>query len=370
MQLEDFGYPVFYNSFRDDKCPVVIGKASLHAIGQAMKVVAETPKIALIVDSSVANLYGNLVVDALKKSGFEVKFYYLAIENKAKTMKTVEKYYQFFKSIRADWGTTVLLMGGQVLIDAAAYAAITYCRGLRYVLIPTTLLSQVDGAVGGATGVHFDHLTNYIGARRQPMMVWNDMSLLNSLPLREFRCGMAEIIKQSVVADEKLFQTLEQLPRFDYSDAEFLECVILRTVSVKSGLVDRGEDTCLNFGHTIGHALESVLHIEGIKHGEGVAIGMAGEMRAAEQLLLSSAENRDRLEALLVKAELPIRIPEEFVERFKSKKSFAEKIWKNILYDKKMFAQTLKWVVPNQIGRYTRLPVEKPLALDILMQLM
>lgn len=370
MQLEDFGYPIFYNSFRGDKCPVVIGKDSLQYFGQAMKVVAETPKIALIADRSVANLYGNFVIDALKKSGFDVEFLYLATENKAKTLRTVEKYYQFFKSIRADWGTTVLLMGGQVLIDAAAYAAISYCRGLRYVLIPTTLLSQVDGAVGGATGVHFDNLTNYIGARRQPMLVWNDVNLLTSLPLREFRCGMAEIIKQSAVADEKLFQDLEQLPEFDYSNTEFLEWAILRTVSVKSGLVDRGEDTCLNFGHTIGHALESVLHHEDIKHGEGVAIGMLGEMKAAEHLLLSSAENQNRLETLLKKAKLPIQIPEEIVKRFKSKKSFAEMIWEYILYDKKNYAQTLKWVVSNQIGCYTRLPVEKPLALDILMQLM
>jgi 3-dehydroquinate synthase len=202
------------------------------------------------------------------------------------------------------------------------------------------------------------------------MLVWNDVNLLTSLPLREFRCGMAEIIKQSEVADEKLFQDLEQLPGFDYSNTEFLEWAILRTVSVKSGLVDRGEDTCLNFGHTIGHALESVLHHEDIKHGEGVAIGMLGEMKAAEHLLLSPAENRNRLETLLKKAKLPIQIPEEIVKRFKSKKSFAEMIWENILYDKKNYAQTLKWVVSNQIGCYTRLPVEKPLALDILMQLM
>ena len=369
-RFHDFGYTVIPVEFRGVECPVVIGHKNFNQIGQAMKLVAETPYLAIVADARVADLYGAQLLNILEATGFYVDHLFLPIQNKDKVLKTVERIYRFFTKIRADWGTTVLLMGGNVLIDAAGFASATFCRGLRYVLVPTTLLSQVDGAIGGAIGVHYRHLTNYIGARRQPLLVWSDIAMLSTLPEEELRAGMAEVVKQAVVADAEMFENLEQYSRFDLRQLEFLEPIIMKTVQVKSRIIERSEEeVCLNYGHTIGLALESVLHHQEIRHGEGVAIGMVGEMRIAEQKGIISTGTRLRLEELLHKLNLPVRIPQAIVLRFNSSELLAEKIWRMILRDKKMVAQVLRWVLPNKIGGYQRAEVEKTLVLNTLMEL-
>lgn len=227
-----------------------------------------------------------------------------------KTLATVEKVYEKFLSMELDRSSFVVGIGGGIVTDVAGYAASTYLRGIPFGFVPTTILAQVDAAIGGKNGVNFKGYKNLVGTIRQPSFVLCDTGLLKTLPKDEARNGLAEVVKHAAIGDAALFSYLEQnAGRILKMEDGALEKIVFDSISVKAKIVsvdelEHGQRMMLNFGHTLGHAIEST---QKIPHGEAVSIGMvaAAEMSVARGLL--QKKDLERLEALLKRFGLPTR---------------------------------------------------------------
>ncbi len=261
-------------------------------------------KKVIIIDKKVRRLYG---VPLSSGNVIEIE----ASEG-AKTLKTVEEIYRKFVEFGIDRSTCVVGIGGGVVCDIAGFSASTYLRGLPFGFVPTTLLAQADASVGGKNGVNLDGYKNLVGLFRQPDFVLIDFEFLKSLPKTELACGAAEIVKHALIKSRSLFQYLErewrQLLRLE---DRVVERVVLQSVLIKSKIVradslEKGERRKLNFGHTLGHAIERA---GGFRHGEAVSLGMtfASQMSLARGML--SSEEVGRVRALLENVELPTRLP-------------------------------------------------------------
>ena len=262
--------------------------------------------------SSVSNLR-----DALGSLGIEAETAAVPHGEASKGLTTASELYDRLIAMNADRHTLVVAVGGGVIGDLAGFVAATYARGLALLMVPTTLLSQVDSSVGGKVGVNHPQAKNIIGAFHQPIGVWIDTQSLDSLPDRELRCGLAEVVKYGVILDAPFFEELER------NAAEILDRrpdalrrIVARSCELKADVVtqDEREETglraVLNFGHTIGHAVEAVAgYGGGFQHGEAVAVGMVAECRLAERLGWIGAELTDRLTALLLRFGLPTSAP-------------------------------------------------------------
>jgi 3-dehydroquinate synthase len=271
-------------------------------------VLGELPKLvgneALVVvtDSNVRRLHaGSLPRAPIVEIG---------LGESSKTLQSVEQLYQRFLEIGLERDSWVVAVGGGIVCDVAAFAAATWLRGVRVGLLPTTLLAQSDAGVGGKNGVNFAGLKNQIGTVRQPRFVLCDPRFLKTLPLEELRNGLAEVVKSAAIADANLFDFLEAnaeaLLRFD---AAALGRAVADSLAVKLRIVGRdeletGERRLLNFGHTLGHAIEASA---GVRHGEGVAVGMSFAARLSEKRGLLATGIAQRLEALLARVGLPTR---------------------------------------------------------------
>ena len=233
----------------------------------------------------------------------------------SKSLAEAERLYDDLVARAADRHTLIVALGGGVVGDLAGFVAATFARGLPLVMVPTTLLAQVDSSVGGKVGVNHPRGKNLIGAFYQPAGVWIDTSTLESLPDREFRCGLAEVVKYGVIAGESLFSFLElNAERILARETNAIEHIILESCRIKAGVVSRDEReegterAMLNFGHTIGHAIEAVAGYDGpFQHGEAVAVGMVAESRLAERLGWISSDIVDRQVNLLGRMALPVR---------------------------------------------------------------
>jgi 3-dehydroquinate synthase len=235
----------------------------------------------------------------------------------SKSLGRAADLYDELVRLRADRHTAVVAVGGGVIGDLAGFVAATYARGLPLVMVPTTLLAMVDSAVGGKVGVNHPRAKNIIGAFHQPVGVWIDTEALGTLPPREVRCGLAEVIKYGVIRDPQFFAFLEEnADAIEAGDPSVLRHVVAVSCRLKADVVskDEREETglraILNFGHTIGHAVEAVAGYGGaIQHGEAVAIGMAAEARLAERLGWIEPGTTARLIALIERFGLPSAIP-------------------------------------------------------------
>ncbi len=232
------------------------------------------------------------------------------------------------------------------------FAAATWLRGINFVQVPTSLLAMVDAAIGGKTGVNHPQGKNLIGAFYQPRLVLIDPQVLKTLPAREFRAGMAEVIKYGVIWDGDLFAQLEQVKRLDslrYVNEELLQTILTRSCQAKAEVVGKDEKEAglraiLNYGHTIGHAVESLTGYRLVNHGEAVAIGMVAAGAIARKLQMWNLDDAQRQNALIKKAGLPTEIPamletEAIIEALKT--------------DKKVKAGKVRFVLPTQIGAVT-----------------
>ncbi|MFO0907501.1 MAG: 3-dehydroquinate synthase [Isosphaeraceae bacterium] len=219
--------------------------------------------------------------------------------------------------MRADRHTVVVALGGGVVGDLAGFVAATYARGVPLLMVPTTLLSQVDSAVGGKVGVNHPRAKNIIGSFHQPVGVWCDTEALATLPQRELRCGLAEVVKYGVILDQDFFASLEgEADAILAGEPSALRRIVAESCRLKAAIVERDEReetglrAVLNFGHTIGHAIESVAGYDGpFRHGEAVAVGMVAESRLAERIGWLPAGQTSRLVALLERFGLPTRAP-------------------------------------------------------------
>ncbi len=266
-------------------------------------------------------------------------------EEAGKTLDTVHSIYRDFLKLGIDRTSFVVGIGGGVVCDLAGFAASTYMRGLSFGFVPTTLLAQADAAIGGKNGVNFDGFKNLVGTFSQPRFVLCDPSFLKTLPERELKNGLAEAVKHAAIADADFFSFLEKNARGVFSlDEAILEKVVADSIKIKLDIVEKDEKEKderrkLNFGHTLGHALEKV---HGLSHGEAVALGMIAAARLSEKRGLAPAKDVQRLDGLLDKLGFTIAF-----------QPITKKIVQAIKKDKKRAKEKIHFVFLERIGKAT-----------------
>ena len=264
-----------------------------------------------------------------------------------KNLHTVENILNELFAYKLDRKSLLIAFGGGVIGDMTGFVASLYQRGIDFVQIPTTLLAQVDASVGGKTGVNNQFGKNLIGAFYQPKAVYIDTEFLETLPSREFSAGVAEVIKMAVMFDSDFFNFLEEA---DLSDKSVLEKAIARSVELKAWVVNQDEKEAgiravLNYGHTFAHVIENETAYKTYLHGEAVAIGIVMANHLAEALGLISSDQMQRIEKLLLKHHLPIEYQIVDIEAFYAK----------FFLDKKSANETIKFILPNGIGKFEML---------------
>lgn len=329
---------------KDHQYDIQVKRGCLAQVGPFLQDLWQPQKVAIITDDNVASLYEEQVRVAVMQAGFEVVTHIVPHGETSKSLAKAEEIYAFL----ADEGFTrsdgIIALGGGVIGDLAAFAASTYMRGIHFIQIPTTLLAQVDSSIGGKTAVNTAKAKNLVGTFSQPDGVLIDPDVLQTLAPRRIREGIAEIIKSAAIADLALWHHLEKLPDEDalLADAEY---VITETLKVKQKVVeadefDNGMRLILNFGHTIGHAVEKTAGYGVISHGEGVAIGMMKINQHAEAQGLSPQGSTAQLKELIEKFHLPTTT-ENWDETA---------LYEAITHDKKARGDHLKLILLAAIG--------------------
>lgn len=323
---------------------IKIAAGLLAAAGDEIRrVLPQTEKIAVITDSNVAPLYGERLRKSLEMAGFSVTVREFPAGEESKNLAVLGRLYEGLAAAGLTRSDAIVALGGGVTGDMAGLAAATYLRGIAFIQIPTSLLAAVDSSVGGKVAVDLPQGKNLVGAFYQPRLVLIDPELLYSLPPRFLHDGLAEVIKYGCIRDTGLFTRLEQLP----GDAALLaqaEAIITTCCTIKARIVeqdefDTGERMLLNFGHTLGHAVEKAFHYDTYSHGEAVGLGMVLLTSQAEKLGLTDPGTAAKIAALLQKFSLPVEITlprEEFI--------------KTIALDKKKRGSQLTLVLIKDIG--------------------
>jgi 3-dehydroquinate synthase len=304
IELGDRGYDIHVGDGLIDKAGELIAGASK---GRAA---------AIVTNRRIGDLYAGRLVESLKKSGISAGVITIPAGERYKTLGTVARVYEKLLDLRLDRGGIVIGLGGGVVGDLAGFAAATYLRGVDLIQAPTSLLAQVDASVGGKTGVDLSRGKNLVGAFHQPKLVLVDISVLRTLPGREFRCGLAEVIKHGIIRDSEYFAFLEKnLGAIKRLEPGALEHTITRSCEIKADVVQQDEREAglrriLNFGHTVGHAIESLTGYRKYKHGEAVAIGMVTAALVAREMGTSDSDLVTRIVGMLKAAGLPHSFPE------------------------------------------------------------
>lgn len=290
---------------------IVIDSNILDGIGKTIERFEFSKRLGLVSNPTVYKLYGSTVSAALRESGFDITEIIIPDGEEYKSLMWAEKIYEELLKSKLDRKSALLALGGGVIGDITGYAASTYMRGIDFIQVPTTLLAQVDSSVGGKTGVNHKLGKNMIGTFWQPRCVWIDIDTLRSLPQREFLSGLAEVIKYGVIWDEELFAFLEEnREKILGLDKEALAFIIRRSCEIKADVVSRDERegglrAILNYGHTIGHAVETVTGYRKYLHGEAVAIGMHIEARLSHLMGYIGEEPVRRIKKLIEAYLLP-----------------------------------------------------------------
>jgi 3-dehydroquinate synthase len=333
--------------------PIEIGAGTLDGIGAAVKTRLSATRAVVVSVPPVARRYGARVARSLRGAGLKVKRLEVPDGERSKNLTQVRKLYDALLDAGADRGTVVVALGGGVIGDLAGFAAATLFRGIPVVQVPTSLLAMVDSSVGGKTGVNVPRGKNLVGAFHQPSLVWIDADVLRSLPPRQLRAGMAEVVKHAAIWDARLFAQLEaEADRLLALEPEVLLPVLERNCEIKAEVVSRDEREAglrmlLNFGHTLGHAVEALKRYRGILHGEGVAIGMAFAAGRSEELGLSPQGTRARLADLLERIGLATGLPD-----------FPRKAYLSaISVDKKKRDARIRFIALRGIGRAEAVPL-------------
>lgn len=293
-----------------------VGTGLLAEAGYLLKDLGLGKKIGIITHKKLDDLYGNTLIKSLSEAGFEVYVLTLREGEKTKDMRYLAKIYDFCLSNKLERKSTLLAFGGGVIGDLTGFAAATLLRGINFVQIPTSLLAQVDSSVGGKTGINHSLGKNLIGAFYQPRTVVIDLEVLKTLPSRHFKNGMAEVIKYGIIHDKGFFKYLQDHAKEIQSrDEKILAHIIRTSCRIKAEIVGQDERETsgirayLNYGHTVGHAIEAVLHYKKLLHGEGVSIGMVAASRISRELGYVTEAEAEEIESLLQKTGLPTRIP-------------------------------------------------------------
>ncbi len=306
-------------------------------------------RCALISDARVAPLPAQTALSSLERAGFTPCLITLPPGETAKRLRHVEACYDQLAAHRIERTSFVVALGGGVVGDLAGFVAATYLRGIPFVQVPTTLLAQVDSSVGGKVGVNLAAGKNLVGAFYQPRLVLCDMATLDTLPERELRAGLAEVIKYGILYDAPFFRRLERdLPRLLGKDRATLAAIVARCCQIKAEIVGQDETetglrAILNFGHTIGHAIEAISGYGKYLHGEAISIGQVAAARLSSSLAGLPAADADRIRTLFTRADLPVRIKLNSNQR--------RRLFEAMKLDKKVSAGRIKFVLAPQIGK-------------------
>ncbi len=334
---------------------IAIAPHSLKDLGEKLSAIGlgKKSKKALIVSNPVIyKHYGEIVVNSLINAGFDVAHLILPAGERFKTTNSLQKIYDAALDHRLERSSAIIALGGGVIGDMSGYAAATWLRGIELVQVPTTLLAMVDSAIGGKTGINHPQGKNLIGAFYQPRLVWIDPEVLKTLPAREFRSAMAEVIKYGVIWDRELFDLLAKCDRLDqlrYVSDDLLQTILYRCAKSKAEVVSKDEKegnlrAILNYGHTVGHAIESVTNYRLYNHGEAVGLGMIIAGAIAVDLNLWSAEDQAQQVAIITKTRLPQTLPADID---------LDAIVAAMSTDKKVEAGKVRFILPTAIGTVT-----------------
>jgi 3-dehydroquinate synthase len=330
---------------RDCSYKIIIEPGCISKITEYLKRKPLGNRYAIITDSNVRRLYGDKLLKGLKKSGIAADIIDFPAGEEQKTRKTKEDIEDKMHALGLGRDSCILALGGGVVGDVAGFVAATFDRGINYIQIPTTLLAQVDSSVGGKVGVNTPNGKNLIGVFYQPKLVFIDTNTLKSLPEKEIKNGLAEIIKYGIIYDKVFFESLENnIERIRQLKTDYLVKAIFRSCEIKAEVVSKDEKeynlrSILNYGHTIGHAVEKCSDYA-YTHGEAVAIGMRYVGMLAARIGSWSHKELERQNKLLKRAGLPIRLP----------KIKAEELIEVMRVDKKVKSGDIMMVLPRGIG--------------------
>ncbi len=303
-------------------------------------------QVVVITDSNVSKHHEEALSKSLNTSLKSFELITIPAGEKSKSLRTIGKIVTQMLKLGCDRQTAMLAFGGGVVGDITGFVASIYKRGVPYLQIPTTLLAQVDASVGGKTGVNHPLGKNMLGTFYQPKLVWTDLKLLRTLPKKEIVCGLGEIIKYGIIKDGELFELVaENLEKILALDLELLQGIVMKCCRIKAEIVaedekENGLRMILNFGHTIGHALEAELGYKKISHGEAVLLGMLAESKIALSLKMLNKEEFLRIEGLIAKFNLSDKLKNIDLKR----------LLQFIGSDKKAASGRIRFVLPRKIG--------------------
>ncbi len=328
--------------------PIACGNGILGDVGSMCRVLGLGTSAVLVSNSTIGRIYGDVVQQSLLKAGVQSLRFDMPDGEQYKNSATLESLYDVLFDAGLDRNSFLVALGGGVVGDLTGFAAATFLRGIDFVQVPTTLLAQVDSSVGGKTGINHRRGKNLIGAFHQPRCVVIDTATLDTLPDREFRSGLAEVVKYGVVCDGTFFEDIANTARkLLHRDKDLLLDVIMRSCAIKAEVVanderEGGYRAVLNYGHTFAHAVETLTGYGRYLHGEAVAIGMVQASRLSERNGYASCSDSARLVGLLKELNLPVELPLFTPEEY----------YEAMLRDKKVRDKGINFVFNKGIGDF------------------
>jgi 3-dehydroquinate synthase len=323
-----------------------VGSGALGLVGDELSRLGYSGTVVVVTDECVGRLYRRPVEVSLAGAGFTAEFVVLPPGEEQKSLEVAAAMYSRLNEVGAERSTPLLALGGGVIGDLTGFVAATYFRGLPLIHLPTTLLAQVDSSIGGKVAVNHGRLKNNVGAFHQPAAIIADTSTLRSLPEREFRNGLAEVIKSAAIRDEGFFRYMEsEVEQIIRREERVLDRIVAVTAGIKASVVEEDEKddglrNILNFGHTVGHGIESASSFC-LCHGEAVAIGMVAANHIALAMGLVAPDEVERLRSLLLRTGLPVNVPEDID---------VEAVLSAMTRDKKVLKGRQRFILPLRIG--------------------
>ncbi|MDQ2086161.1 3-dehydroquinate synthase [Herbivorax sp. ANBcel31] len=330
IDLDQRSYPIYITTGYDN-------------IGKAIENANLRGKMVLITDTNVDKCQANECIDALRRSNVYVEKFVIKAGEKSKNLDTIKEIYNFLVDLKLDRNATLVALGGGVVGDITGFVASTFLRGINFVQIPTTLLSQSDSSVGGKVGVDFKGHKNIIGSFYQPKLVYINVNSLKTLPKRELCSGLAEVVKHGIIKDEEFYEYIDDnAEKILNLDESVLQYIVKINCSIKGNVVEKDEKesglrAILNFGHTIGHAIETVMGFEFL-HGECVSLGMIAAFKVANYLDIIDDKSTEKVKKTLEKISLPVTLQNIDVDR----------VYNQMFYDKKVKGNKLQFILPRK----------------------
>jgi len=330
---------------KENSYDIFIEKGILSRLGEKIKSIYNGNKIFVITDKNVNKHYGDKLKDSLEKAGFDTKFMVLEPGEATKSFDTLPSIYNELLDFKITRKDIIITFGGGVVGDLGGFAASSYLRGVPFIQVPTSILAQVDSSVGGKVAVDLKRGKNLVGSFYQPKAVYIDSEVLNTLSDKFYRDGMAEVIKYGCIKDKEFFYMLKNLKNraqvMDNIEDIIYNCCLIKKRVVEIDEKDLGERMLLNFGHTLGHAVEKYYDFTGYSHGEAVAIGMYNISLKSESLGLTKQGVSEEIKEILINYGLPYELE---IEKNDS-------ILDTITLDKKNLGKILKVILVTQIGK-------------------